>query len=96
MSQLIKITKNYQITIPARLRDIIPVSEGGYLEVGVKDDAFVFKPKEISDRDSDQNWFWSKSWQKKEKEVDEDLKRGRVKKHKKMDDLLQELKSFSE
>ena len=28
--------------------------------------------------DKDQLWFWTKEWQKKEREADEDIRKGRV------------------
>ena len=49
--QLIKITKNFQITLPAKLRSFFKLKEGDYLEAGLKDGAFVFKPKKVVDID---------------------------------------------
>lgn len=41
---LIKIARNYQVTIPARLRQNLNLKEGDYLEVSVKNGSFVFSP----------------------------------------------------
>ena len=94
--QLIKITKNYQITLPAKLRKKFSIKEGDYLEADVKSGAFIFKPKKIVDdeHDPEQAWFWTKEWQKKEKEVDEYIKKGKVKTFNTMNDLIKELKSL--
>ena len=40
------------------------------------DDEIVLKPKKIIDKD--QVWFWTKRWQKGEKEADEDIHAGRI------------------
>ncbi len=76
--QLIKITKNFQVTLPAKLRNIFKLKEGDYLEANVKNGAFVFKPKKMVDIDSDQAWFWTDEWQEKERQADEDIKKGNV------------------
>ena len=47
------------------------------------------------DHNRDQDWFWSRSWQKKEGEADEDLRDGRSKKHKNMVSIVHELEQLS-
>jgi hypothetical protein len=41
----------------------------------------------------DQLWFWSREWQKKEREVDEDIAHGRFKECASVEELMQDLKS---
>lgn len=48
---LIKITKNFQITLPAKLRGRFGLKEGDYLEASAKEGAFIFKPKKVVDID---------------------------------------------
>ena len=93
MKTLVKITKNFQITIPAKFRKDSGLKEGDYLEAGIRKDSFVFSPK-IIDVGSGQKWFWSKEWQKMEREAEEDIQKGRIKSFKKMDDFVRELKSI--
>ncbi len=76
---LIKITKNYQVTLPAKLRNVFKLKEGDYLEARIENGAFVFSPKRIVDIDPDQSWFWDKEWQKEEKEVNKEIKQGGMK-----------------
>lgn len=38
-----------------------------------------------------QVWFWSKAWQKKEKEADRAIKEGRVHSYSSVDDLIENL-----
>ena len=36
-------------------------------------------------------WFWSKKWQQMEKEADEDIKQGKVRKAKNLKELIRKL-----
>ncbi len=92
MTQLVKITKNFQITLPAKLREGFGLSEGDYLEVSKKAEGFLVRPKKVVDRDPDQAWFWTKEWQAKEREAEEDIRMGRVKTFNTMEEGLRYLK----
>ena len=94
-TQLIKITKNYQITLPSRLRKGFKLKEGDYLEARIEDGSFVFSPKKMIDVDPQQTWFWDEKWQSEERRVDEDIKSGRVKTFDNVDDFAKELESIS-
>lgn len=74
--QTIQILRNGQITLPAHIRHVLGLEYGDYLEPEIKNKSIVLKPKKLID--SDQAWFWTKEWQKGEKEADEDIKKGRV------------------
>ena len=37
------------------------------------------------------SWFWSKKWQQMEKEADEDIKQGKVRKAKNLKELIRKL-----
>jgi AbrB family looped-hinge helix DNA binding protein len=94
--QLVKVTKNYQITLPARLRRNITLKEGDYLAADIKNGSFVFRPAAAgSARDPDQEWFWSAAWQKKEREADADIHAGRTRSFSSMQDLVAELRAQS-
>jgi AbrB family looped-hinge helix DNA binding protein len=92
MTQLVKISKNFQITIPAKLREGFGLAEGDYLEVSKGDGGFLVRPKSVVSRDPDQAWFWTKDWQKKEREAEEDIRAGRVKTFNTMEEGLRYLK----
>lgn len=72
----VKIGPKHQITIPAEVFKKLKLKEGDFLGARVKDAQIVLKPKRLISRD--QEWFWSKEWQKKEREADQDIKAGRV------------------
>ena len=71
-----KVTRNYQVTIPAKIRDLLHIEEGAMVDFQVDGGMVVLKTKMIID--SDQAWFWSKDWQKGEREAEEDIQKGRV------------------
>jgi len=92
-TQLIKITKNYQITLPSKLRKGFELKEGDYLEARMEKGVFMFKPKKVIDIDPEQAWFWDEKWQEREKGADKDIKRGAVRSFDSVDDFMEELRS---
>lgn len=73
----IPILRNGQITLPAKLRQLLNLEAGDYLEPQIKNKTIILKPKKLIDLD--QAWFWTKEWQEKEREADEDIAQGRIK-----------------
>lgn len=86
---LVKIGTRYQVSIPKALAEALALKPGDYVEVDRKGKKLVLIPKAVIDRED--AWFWSKEWQKKEREADEDIKAGRVKCFKNVDDLMKDL-----
>ena len=72
----VRIGPKHQITIPAEVFRKLELKEGDFLGARVKDAEIVFKPKRLIPKD--QEWFWAKEWQSKEREADEDIKAGRL------------------
>jgi antitoxin MazE len=70
----IKIGPKHQITIPREVFDSMHLEVGDFLETHVKDNAIVLVPQKLVPKD--QAWFWSKEWQKMEKEADEAIAKG--------------------
>jgi AbrB family looped-hinge helix DNA binding protein len=73
---LIKVKKNYQITIPTALRRNLKIAEGDYLEVEKQDSELILKPVKMIH--PDQAYFYSKEWQEGEAKADEDVRKGDV------------------
>jgi len=63
-----KVTRNFQVTLPADIRKKFHLKIGAILEFIEKHGMIVIIPQKLID--VDQSWFWSKEWQEKEKEVD--------------------------
>ena len=78
-----------QVTLPAEIVKKLDLKAGDNLEITLEDDRIVIKPVLIIDRS--QSWFWSKEWQGKEKEVEADIKAGRIHKAAGYKDLIEKL-----
>ena len=49
MGDLVRIKEKYQVTIPAKLRELVPVHTGDYLEASVYQDGILLRPKRVID-----------------------------------------------
>ena len=49
MGNLVRVKDKYQVTIPAQLREIIPLHTGDYLEASVYQDGILLRPKHLVD-----------------------------------------------
>ncbi|MCX8103513.1 MAG: AbrB/MazE/SpoVT family DNA-binding domain-containing protein [Candidatus Bipolaricaulota bacterium] len=65
-----------QVTIPKRIREALHLKPGDLLHVVLDDGCILLIPE--SAIDPDQAWFWTKEWQKGEREADEDIRAGRT------------------
>ena len=83
---LVKLGARRQVTIPKEIIEQLGLKPGDYVEVTRKNRSIVITP-------SEDVWFWSKEWQEKEREADEDIKAGRVKRFKNVEDLIKDLNS---
>lgn len=86
---VLQIRRNFQITLPTAIRKRLHLSIGDILETDIKEGKIIIVPKKTVD--TEQVWFWTKEWQDAEKEADSDLKVGRVKKFKNVEDLIKDL-----
>lgn len=84
-----QIKKNFQVTLPAAIRKRLHLKIGYILETTIKDDKIIIVPKKAIDAEA--AWFWTKEWQEAEKETEEDLRTGKVKKFKSIEDLIKHL-----
>jgi len=84
-----KVTRHGQITLPAAVREQLGIEEGDIVEIKVEEERAVLMPKRLVDKS--QAYFWTRRWQKAEKEADEDIKAGRVKTFESVDELIKEL-----
>jgi len=73
---LVRVTRNFQVSIPKEVRAKLNIEEGDLVEVDERDGEIVLTPKKLID--ADQAWFWSREWQEGEREIDEELRAGRV------------------
>jgi len=58
---LVRVTRNFQVSIPKEVRAKLNIEEGDLVEVDERDGEIVLTPKKLID--ADQAWFWSREWQ---------------------------------
>jgi len=73
---IVKIGLKHQITIPAKVFKTLQLKVGDFLAAKIKNNEIILKPKKLIPKD--QEWFWTKEWQSKEREADEDIRAGRL------------------
>ena len=84
-----QIRKNFQITLPSSIRKSLGLRVGDMIETTIKKGRIIITPKKAVD--AEQAWFWTKEWQEAEREADKDLRSGKVKKFKSVEDLIKDL-----
>lgn len=74
--ELVKVKKNYQITIPQALRRQMRLAVGDYVEIELQEGTLVLRPVKVVH--PDQEYFFTREWQQKEHEADRDIAEGRL------------------
>ncbi|MHA6250383.1 AbrB/MazE/SpoVT family DNA-binding domain-containing protein [Oceanobacillus sp. CAU 1775] len=92
VKERLTIQKRGQITLPKSFIEKFDLQERDSLELEISDngDITVVPVVQIP---ASQKWFWSEEWQKGEREAEEDISRGNVKKFDDVHDLIAELKT---
>jgi len=73
---LVKIKRHYQITLPQILRKMLNLDVGDYMEMDKQDGNIILKPVKLIH--PDQEYFYTREWQKGEAEADRDIEKGDV------------------
>lgn len=89
MTQLVKLTRSGQITIPATLRKELHLEEGDYMEIRQAEGYLILIPKQLINKE--QTYFWTHAWQEGEREAEEDIRAGRVEIFDSIDDFFTDL-----
>jgi len=98
---IVKVNKNFQVTIPASVRRELNISEGDFLEATVTEDGILYKIKDLVDRDISSYWK-QKVQEKGEVELSEggkqklgkalaEMEQGRTEEFENVDDLIKDL-----
>ena len=53
---LVKVKDKYQVTIPAEVRQVLDLKVGDYLQIEIKDEVIVLKPKVVIDKGKKEAW----------------------------------------
>ncbi len=65
------------------------MEEGDPIEFEITEDGILMRPQKVID--ATQAWFWTPEWQKGEREATADIKAGRVKSFRSVEELIAEL-----
>ena len=87
---VMEVRKKNQITLPKVLTKTLQIQEGDILEYVIENGKIVITPKMLIPKE--QAWFWTKSWQSGETEVQRELEAKGPGKVYTADELLEELK----
>ena len=88
-ARLVTLRANGQMTLPADLRQRVGARTGDVFVADVEDHLLVLRPKRLID--AEDAWFWTPEWQKGEREATADIKAGRVKSFRSVEELIAEL-----
>jgi len=88
---IVKVQKNKNITLPTGVMNRFHIHLGDFVRLEETKDGVVMKPAKLVD--PSQAYFWTKEWQVGEREADEDLRKGRLKKFKSVKELMKDLQS---
>lgn len=92
MPTLAKLTSAGQVTLPKEIRKKTNMQPGDFVEVDLDSEGhIVLTPKKLVD--ASQAYFWTPEWQAAEREAEEDIKSGRVKRFKSGAEAVEYLKS---
>jgi len=72
--ELLKLKRHNQITIPQSLCKKLNITVGDYVEIDVQDSQIILRPVKMIH--PDQEYFYTKEWQKGESEADRDIAKG--------------------
>ena len=91
MDAIVKVQKNKNITLPTWLIRLFHVGTGDFIRIEETKNGVLLKPVKLVD--PSQAYFWTKEWQEGEREAEEDIRKGRLKKFKSVKDLMDDLQS---
>ena len=86
---IVKVQKNKNITLPLWLIKRFCVGAGDFVRLEETEEGVLMKPVKLID--PSQAYFWTKEWQAGEREADQDIRKGRVKRFKNVKALIKEL-----
>lgn len=86
---LVNLKTKSQVTIPKQIVRKLNLKPGDKLEFSLDDDKIIIKPVAIIDRS--QAWFYTPEWQEGEKEVDSQIRKGKIHSAEDLDELYKKL-----
>jgi AbrB family looped-hinge helix DNA binding protein len=85
----VSVQRRNLISLPREIRERLKISEGDVLDVKIKGNKIIMEPFKLVP--ASQAYFWSKDTQEDMVEAKEDIKAGRVRKFKSVDEFVKGL-----
>ena len=89
MYMIVDIKQKSQVTIPMTLLKKLKLKIGDKLDIKEKDGRLIITPVMVIPREQD--WYWYKEWQEKERKADEELRSRKINSANDTDDLIEQL-----
>mgnify|MGYP001066964602 CR=1 FL=1 len=86
---LVNLKTKSQVTIPKQIVRKLNLKPGDKLEFSLNNNRIIIKPVAIINRS--QAWFYAPEWQEGEKEVDRQIKEGKIHSAEDLDELYKKL-----
>jgi len=86
-----KISAKRQVAIPKKVLETLRLKPGDEIEFVIEGNTAKIVPIKTIRVPRDQAWFWTPEWQEKEKEADEDIRKGRYQEFENVEDLLKDI-----
>jgi bifunctional DNA-binding transcriptional regulator/antitoxin component of YhaV-PrlF toxin-antitoxin module len=90
-TSIVKVQKNKNITLPVWMLERFHMQTGDFVKLEATKDGVVMKPVKLVD--PSQAYFWTEEWQAGEREAEQDIRKGRVKRFRSVKDLMKDLRS---
>lgn len=88
-----RISSKRQIAIPMHVMTAQNLKPGDEIDIRIEDGTARLLPITTIKVPRDQAWFWTKEWQEKERQADEDIAAGNFRDFENLDALMKELHS---
>lgn len=88
-----RISSKGQIAIPKKVMTALNLKPGDEIDIRIEDGTARLFPVETIKVPRDQAWFWTKEWQEKEREADENLATGNFRDFESLEAFMKDLHS---
>ncbi|MEW6409682.1 MAG: AbrB/MazE/SpoVT family DNA-binding domain-containing protein [Nitrospirota bacterium] len=80
MPTTVKVKEKFQVTIPEKVREAIPLKVGEKVEVIARGNEIVIRP--VIEIPREQSWYWTKEWQEQVNRARRELREGKYRRFK--------------
>ena len=89
-ASIVRVQKNKNITLPTWLMKRFRMGAGDFVRLEESEEGVLMKPARLID--PSQAYFWTPEWQAGEREAEEDIRKGRVKRFHTVKALIKDLR----